>query len=148
MSSIFVRRHMVSSCCIESTSSCKKSINLPSGLAALVSVCIEPRRRSISRPASSRSLRRPASHSWQPGMRHARKLCLPSSVTYGGLQCMPSSRTDISLLQPYVVGLLNQNLSDFRIMVHYKITDTYHKIIISDLCVAIKAYGEAEVQLH
>lgn len=64
MSSRFVRCHMASSRCIESTSSCKKSISLPSGLAALVRVCIEPRRRSISRPASSRSLRRPASHSW------------------------------------------------------------------------------------
>jgi hypothetical protein len=65
VSSVFVYCHVLSSRCIESTSSCKKSISLPSGLAALVSICIEQRRRSISRPTDSRSLRRPASHSCQ-----------------------------------------------------------------------------------
>jgi hypothetical protein len=65
ISSMFVCRHMLSSRCIESMSSCKKSISLPSGLAALVRICIEQRRRSISWPTNSRSLRCPSSHSCQ-----------------------------------------------------------------------------------
>ena len=50
-----------SSLCMASTSSCRKSINFPSGFADRVSVWIDSRSLSTSFWVDSRSLRRPAS---------------------------------------------------------------------------------------
>lgn len=154
MSSRFVRCHMASSRCIESTSSCKKSISLPSGLAALVRVCIEPRRRSISRLASSRSLRRPASHSWRHRNNETcnqtvsvyvidiqRWTSTPPAVQHNSYQCTVTLST----------GLLNQILSNFKNTVQCKISDTNHKII-AYICMHAKKHmgwsSRASLTLH
>ena len=54
-------RHTSSSFCIASTSSCRKSSILPSGLTLRVNDWMDERSRSTSRCATSRSLRRDAS---------------------------------------------------------------------------------------
>ena len=61
---LFSRFHMSSSFCIESRSSCTKSMILPSGLTLRVRVWMLPRSLSISRCTSSLSFLRAMSFTW------------------------------------------------------------------------------------